>query len=85
VALTAFGTFHHEIAASIAEGDKVASRVTGFGTHTGDFVGVPATHKDVSMTGISIHRVKDGKLIEHWAQIDALSLLQQLGVIPAQA
>jgi hypothetical protein len=35
------------------------------------------------MSGISIHRVKDGKLVEHWAQVDALSLLQQMGAIPA--
>jgi predicted ester cyclase len=83
VALHAFGEFHHEIAASIAEGDKVASRVTGFGKHTGDFIGIPATGKQVTMSGISIHRVKDGKLAEHWAQVDGLSLLQQLGAIPA--
>jgi steroid delta-isomerase-like uncharacterized protein len=83
LALSAFGEFHHEIEASIAEGDKVASRVSGFGKHTGEFVGIPATGKQVTMSGISIHRVKGGKLTEHWAQIDALSLLQQLGAIPA--
>ena len=83
MALAAFGEFHHEIAASISEDDKVASRVTGFGKHTGIFVGIPATGKQVSMSGISIHRVKDGKLAEHWAQMDALSLLQQMGAIPS--
>lgn len=83
-ALTAFGDFHHEVV-SISEGDKVASRVTGYGTHTGDFLGIPATGKQVSMSGITIHRVKDGKLAEHWAQIDALSLLQQMGAVPAAA
>ena len=81
-ALEAFGEFHHEIAATLSEGDKVASRVTGYGKHTGDFLGIPATGKQVSMTGISIHRVQDGRLSEHWAQIDALSLLQQMGAIP---
>ena len=81
-ALTAFGEFHHDIAASISDGDKVASRVTGYGKHTGDFLGIPATGKDVSMSGITIHRVTNGKLSEHWAQIDALSLLQQLGAVP---
>jgi steroid delta-isomerase-like uncharacterized protein len=81
-ALTAFGEFHHEIAASVSEGDKVASRVKGYGKHTGDFLGIPATGKDVSMSGITIHRVTNGKLSEHWAQIDALSLLQQLGAVP---
>jgi predicted ester cyclase len=85
VALEAFGEFHHEMPASISEGDKAASRIIGFGKHTGSFMGIPATGKQVQMSGISIHRVKDGKLVEHWAQIDALSLLQQLGVIPAQA
>ena len=83
MALSAFGEFHHEIAASIAEGDKVASRVTGFGKHTGTFIGIPATGKQVTMSGISIHRVKAGKLAEHWAQVDGLSLLQQMGAIPA--
>jgi steroid delta-isomerase-like uncharacterized protein len=82
-ALTAFGEFHHEIAASMSEGDKVASRVTGFGKHTGDFLGIPATGKQVTMSGITIHRVTNGKLSEHWAQIDALSLLQQLGAVPS--
>jgi steroid delta-isomerase-like uncharacterized protein len=81
-ALTAFAEFHHEIAASISEGDYVASRVTGFGKHTGDFLGIPATGKHVTMSGITIHRVTNGKLSEHWAQIDALSLLQQLGAVP---
>ena len=81
-ALTAFSEFHHEIAASIAQGDKVASRVKGFGKHTGDFLGIPATGKDVTMTGITIHRVTGGKLSEHWAQIDAVSLLHQVGAMP---
>jgi steroid delta-isomerase-like uncharacterized protein len=81
-ALTAFSEFHHEIGASISEGDKVASRVTGFGKHAGDFLGIPATGKNVTMSGITIHRLTNGKLSEHWAQIDALSLLQQLGAVP---
>jgi len=70
------------IEASVAEGDKVASRVTGYGKHTGIFLGIPPTGKDVTMSGITIHRVTNGKLSEHWAQIDALSLLQQFGVVP---
>jgi len=83
LALRAFGEFHHTIDASIAEGEKVASRVTGYGKHTGEFLGIPPTGKQVSMSGITIHRVTNGKLAEHWAQIDALSLLQQLGAVPA--
>jgi steroid delta-isomerase-like uncharacterized protein len=82
-ALNAFSDFHHEIDAQLTEGDRVASRVTGYGTHVGDFLGVPGTGKEVSMSGISIHRVVDGKLVEHWAQVDAFSLLQQMGAIPS--
>jgi len=84
VALKAFGEFHHEVPASISEGDKAASRIIGFGKQTGEFMGIPPTGKQVQMSGISIHRAQNGKLVEHWAQIDAMSLLQQLGVIPAQ-
>lgn len=83
VALKAFGPFHHEIPMSFAEGDKVVSRVIGVGVHSGEFLGIPPTGKEVRMSGIAIHRVKDGKMIEHWAMVDGLSLLQQLGAIPA--
>jgi predicted ester cyclase len=82
-ALSAFSDFHHEMDAQIRENDKVASRITGFGRHTGEFLGVPASGKDLIMSGISIHRVADGKLQEHWAQIDAMSMLQQMGAIPS--
>ena len=84
-ALSAFTDFKHEIHEILAEGDRVASRVTGSGVHTGSFLGVPATGKRVQMSGLTIHRVANGKLVEHWAQIDALSLLAQIGAIPAPA
>jgi predicted ester cyclase len=81
-ALTAFSDFRHEIKAQYADGDVVISRIVGYGTHTGDFLGVPPTGKEVSMEGIAIHRVADGRLVEHWGTVDALGLLQQLGAIP---
>jgi steroid delta-isomerase-like uncharacterized protein len=65
----------------IAEGDKVVARVTMTGTHTGDFWGIPATGKRVEFTGIYIVRIADGKIVEHWGEEDAVSLLQQLGVL----
>jgi predicted ester cyclase len=46
-------------------------------------MGVPATGKQVSMEGIAIHRVENGKLVEHWSTVDAMSLLMQMGAIPA--
>jgi steroid delta-isomerase-like uncharacterized protein len=81
-ALTAFTDFRHEVKAQYAEGDTVISRIVGYGKHTGEFLGCPATGKDVQMEGIAIHRIADGKLVEHWAQIDAVGLFVQLGAIP---
>jgi predicted ester cyclase len=80
--LNAFSEFRHEIEDQYADGDMVITRVTGYGKHTGEFLGIPPTGKEVKMEGIAIHRIADGKAIEHWAQVDALGLLQQLGAIP---
>lgn len=81
-ALKAFGEFRHEVAEQWSDGDVVISRVIGRGKHTGDFMGVPASNNDVQMEGIAIHRVVDGKVVEHWTQVDALGLLMQMGAIP---
>jgi steroid delta-isomerase-like uncharacterized protein len=63
----------------IAEGDKVVVRATGSGTHRGEFMGIPPTGRRISVTWIAIYRVKDGKLAEHWQNIDELGMLKQLG------
>lgn len=81
-ALKAFSNFHHEISDQYADGDRVITRITGYGKHTGEFLGIPPTGKDVKMEGIAVHRIVDGKLVEHWGQIDALGLLIQLGAVP---
>jgi steroid delta-isomerase-like uncharacterized protein len=67
----------------IAEGDKVVERFTLVGTHKGDFMGIPATGKRVSVTGMSIFRIAGGKIVEHWGENDAIGLMMQLGVLPA--
>jgi predicted ester cyclase len=67
----------------VAEGDKVAIRNTWRGTHQGVFQGVPPTGRHVAFTGTDIFRFVDGKIAEQWADLDALGLMQQLGVIPA--
>jgi steroid delta-isomerase-like uncharacterized protein len=67
----------------IAEGDKVVARSTWSGTHQGEFMGIPATGKRVSFGVIDIVRYADGKVVEHWGQMDNLGMLQQLGVVPA--
>jgi steroid delta-isomerase-like uncharacterized protein len=66
----------------VAERDKVAIRNTWRGTHQGAFRGLPPTGRYVMFTGTDIFRVVDGKIAEQWADLDALGLMQQLGVIP---
>lgn len=81
-ALKIFSDFHHEIGEQIAEGEYVVTRIVGHGRHTGDFLGIPATNKDVTMEGIAIHRVVDGKIVEHWGQVDGIGMLMQMGALP---
>ena len=80
--LAAFPDLQFTVEDMIAEGDKVASRITTRGTHKGDFQGIPATGKQVTQTGIDIVRIAGGKVVERWGEFDNLGLLQQLGVIP---
>ena len=66
----------------VAEGDKVASRFEAQGNHNGEFLGVPATGKPVTISGINIMRIADGKIVEHWVQYDVMGIMQQIGAIP---
>ena len=72
---------HFTVDDIVAEGEKVIVRWTMQGTHLGEFFGVPATGKTVKATGVDIILMRDGKMAEHWHEIDALGLLQQLDVI----
>ena len=66
----------------IAEGDKVTMRYGWRATHRGELMGIPATGKQVTTSGISILRVADGKIAEQWDNFDNLGMLQQIGVVP---
>jgi steroid delta-isomerase-like uncharacterized protein len=66
----------------VAEGETVAARVAFRGTHSGEFQGIPPTGKEVAFTSIEVNRVRDGKVEEHWVELDLLGLMQQLGAIP---
>jgi len=66
----------------IVEGDMAVKRWTVRGTHKGDWMGIPATGKEITITGNNIFRIANGKIVECWAQSDALGMMQQLGVIP---
>ena len=82
----AFPDLHLTIEDMIAEGDKVVTRWTFHGTNTGALVTpmpLPATGRQVTVTGITISHLAGGKFIEDWHQADIMGFLQQLGVIPA--
>lgn len=67
----------------IAEEDKVVVRATFRATHLGDLYGIPPTGRAVTMPWISIYRLANGKIVEHWYEDDTMGLMQQLGVVPA--
>jgi steroid delta-isomerase-like uncharacterized protein len=68
-----------------AEGDTVVTRWTGRGTHTGELMGIAPTGKDVTVSGITIARLRDGRIAEEWNLMDSLGMLVQLGAVPAPA
>jgi steroid delta-isomerase-like uncharacterized protein len=78
---TAFPDVQMNIDDMIAEGDKVVARVNMSGTHQGEFMGNDPTGNRVTITGIDILRIADGKIVERWGKFDDLSMMQQLGVI----
>jgi predicted ester cyclase len=73
---------YHVVEDMIAEGDKVVTRLSAYGTQIGELFGIPPTDKQISMTAIAIHRIANGKIVEHWSELDNLGLMQQLGVVP---
>jgi steroid delta-isomerase-like uncharacterized protein len=78
----AFPDIHFDAEDIIAEGDKVVQRLTSRGTHQGEFMGIPPTGKQLTVTAIEIFRLADGQIAEQWVEADYLGLLQQLGVVP---
>ena len=77
----AFPDLRFKIEDQIAEGNKVVSRVKIEGTHSGEFMGIPPTNKEFSVSGVSIWLVGEGKLIEEWVSWDTMGMMQQLGVM----
>jgi len=81
--LAAFPDFQYKIDFAVAEGDKVAQRVIASGTMQGDFMGMKASGKHATWTETHIVRLVDGKVAEHWGNIDQVGMLQQLGFMPS--
>jgi steroid delta-isomerase-like uncharacterized protein len=79
--LAAFPDLHVRIDQLFAEDALVALRYTIEGTHRGEFLGVPATGRRVSVQSAETYRLSDGRLAEQWVVMDALGLFQQLGVV----
>jgi steroid delta-isomerase-like uncharacterized protein len=77
----AFPDLHVQIEDQLAEGDRVATRWTGTGTHNGELAGITPTGKQVTVPGMEIVRIANGKLIEGWEGYDSGTLMRQLGVM----
>jgi predicted ester cyclase len=80
---SAFSDLNYQVEEMIAERDKACWRWVLRARHTGVFQGVPATGKSVVISGMSIVRLAEGQLVEHWGEQDLLGLMQQLGPMPA--
>ena len=79
----AFPDWHSDTGILVAEDDLVVEPFTASGTQQGEFFGVPASGRAVSLPGINIWRVRDGRIVERWGRLDELGLLRQLGLVPA--
>ncbi len=78
--ITAFPDIRFEIVVDMAEGDLVSAVTRMTGTNQGEFMGMPATGRQVSIIAVDVGRVRDGKFVEHWGLVDQGSLMEQLGV-----
>jgi steroid delta-isomerase-like uncharacterized protein len=81
----AFPDLHLTIEDVIAEGETVMTRWSCRGTHKGDLNGIAPTGKHITITGLTVARVSNGKIVEGYVNWDALGLMQQLGVVPQLA
>jgi len=81
--LAAFPDAHEIVKDQLAEGDKVVTRWSFTGTHKGTFMGVAATGRQVTITGMCIDRIVNGKIVEECEEWDTFGMMQQLGVVPA--
>jgi steroid delta-isomerase-like uncharacterized protein len=81
---TAFPDNNFTIDEQIAEGDRVVTRWTAHGTQTGEMPGggIPVTGKSATVTGMTVDRFMNGKIVESWSIFDQMGMMQQLGVVP---
>ena len=78
-----FPDWHSTFEELIAEGDRVAERWTGRGTHRGELQGIAPTDRRVEVPGSVFYRIVDGKIVEFRGQLDMMGLMRQLGAMPS--
>jgi steroid delta-isomerase-like uncharacterized protein len=83
--LAAFPDGRITVDEQFSEGNRVATRWTGRGTHKGELAGISATGKEVTVTGLTISRLEGDRVVEEWTTWDTLGMLVQLGAVPMPA
>jgi steroid delta-isomerase-like uncharacterized protein len=83
--LSAFPDLTASVDETLCDGDKVSTRWSVQGTHTGEFLGIPASNKTIKLPITEVFRFENGILKEAWDQYDRLHLLEQIGAAPVQA
>ena len=78
---SAFPDLHIEIEEVVSAGNKTVISFTLSGTHEGDLMGIAATGRQVKVSGMTLSRFEDGKIVEEWEILDQLTLFQQLGIV----
>src|SRR5215472_10334531 len=78
----AFPDFHAKIHWQLADGDRVTTYKTYYGTHEGIFLGIAPTHRKIHFESVDVMRVRNGKITDHWGVGNLFSLMQQLGALP---
>jgi steroid delta-isomerase-like uncharacterized protein len=77
----AFPDWHSDLHLLVGEGDVVVEHFTARGTQLGEIMGVPATGREMSVRGINIFRLRDGRIVERWGRLDELGFFRQLGLV----
>jgi steroid delta-isomerase-like uncharacterized protein len=81
ISRAAFPDWHSDVHLLVGEGDIVVERFTASGTHKGELFGVAASGKVISLPGINVFRIRDGRIVERWGRLDELGLFRQLGLV----
>lgn len=74
--------WHSDVDQLVAEGDTVVEVFHAAGTHRGELMGVPGTGRTITLRGINVFRIEQGRIVERWGRLDELGLLRQLGLVP---